>query len=93
MTREWKRQIADAQDDRLLLYKGICYLRVPYTQETCWEWDTPPTSPCRDCGTLPGDLHVTICCMEQCPICNNAQRISCDAHWEDAPRSIHADTY
>jgi hypothetical protein len=77
----WQHTLETAQHDRSVTYKGVDYLRVPYTQETVWgEEFQQRQDPCRDCATSPGQLHVTTCCMEECPVCHENQRISCD-HW------------
>lgn len=82
MTREWLRTIKAAQNDRSVLYQGHVYLRIPYGQEQWWGWTEPPHEPCRDCGCQPGQLHVTTCDVEECPICQPQQRLSCHHWWE-----------
>lgn len=78
MALDWPTQIAHAQRQRTCLLDGKRWPRIPYGQEPCWEWDTPPTTPCRDCGVLPGQLHVAVCCIEQCPSAgHDTQRVSC----------------
>jgi hypothetical protein len=81
ITPAFRRRMRAAQDERILLFQGTVYTRVPYTHETIWgDAFQQRTEPCCDCAVAPGELHVPTCCMEECPVCHDEQRISCE-HW------------
>jgi hypothetical protein len=68
--------------------------RIPYGDEKREELPngTPLYIPrdsekCHDCGAERGELHITGCDVEQCPMCG-AQLISCD----HAQQYLDADT-
>jgi len=78
MIEGWPAQIQAAQKEQTVTLDGISYPRIPYGMEPWWdETCPPPTKPCRDCGVLPGELHVTHCCIERCPACKEEQRLLC----------------
>ena len=67
------------------------YERVRYGDEATS--DASPPSACRDCGAMPGELHVPTCCWEQCPRCGG-QAVSCEC-WNNAlldPTSLTSPT-
>lgn len=70
MTVAWLAKIRAAQKEKLVAVGTAVYPRIPYGQEE-------PT-PCRDCGVMPGQLHVEWCCVEVCPQCQDGQRLTCD---------------
>lgn len=78
MIASWPAQIQQAQTERTTRLDGVCYLRVPFGAEPWFPKLVPtPGHACRDCGVLPGELHVTSCCLERCPACADEQRLLC----------------
>lgn len=83
MTPDWPAKIAAAQSINAVFVEGVTYLRIPFGMEPWWdEVCPPPTAHCRDCGVLPGEWHVSGCCVECCPICREGQRLICRDHKE-----------
>ena len=76
MTPDWPAKIRTAQRQTTLTYDGQVYDRIPYGAELCPSAVLP--APCRDCGVLVGQFHVSHCCIEACPRCGSGQRLTCD---------------
>ena len=76
MTPDWPAKIRAAQRQTTLTYAGQLYDRIPYGAEPCPSAVLP--APCRDCGVLVGQFHVSPCCIEACPRCRTGQRLTCD---------------
>jgi hypothetical protein len=77
----WDRVLAEAQDDRTYSIAGEVLERIPFGQDYAGESSDAPS--CRDCAAARGQLHVPICCLEQCPCCGG-QSIGCNCvHDED----------
>ncbi len=76
----WPAKIRAAQRHTRVMHQGTAYPRVPYGQERAWEEEgcPVPTTACRDCSVLPGQLHVPQCCVEACPLCLGGQAITCE---------------
>jgi hypothetical protein len=49
--------------------------RIPFGQDYAGEESDAES--CRDCAAARGQLHVPICCLEQCPRCGG-QVLGCD---------------
>lgn len=71
MTPTWAKRIQAAQHEKAIKFGDGLLARVPFGSEL---FDVGLT--CRDCGCDRGQLHVSVCCVEQCPRCNG-QRLSC----------------
>ena len=77
----WDRVLAEAQDDRTYSIDGEVFERIPFGEDYAGEASDAPS--CRDCAAARGQLHVPICCLEQCPCCGG-QAIGCNCiHDED----------
>jgi hypothetical protein len=77
----WDLVLAEAQDDRTYSIAGEVFERIPFGKDYAAEASGLPS--CRDCAAARGQLHVPICCCEQCPNCGG-QAIGCDCiHDED----------
>lgn len=69
----WPYEVARAQKMTTYVIDGIPYARRPY--EGDWVHDEPKA--CRDCSVMPGQIHVSKCCVERCPKCGG-QYIGCE---------------
>jgi len=77
----WDRVLAEAQQDRTYSIDGKVFERIPFGKDYAGEVSDAPS--CRDCAAARGQLHVPVCCLEQCPCCGG-QAIGCDCpHDED----------
>ena len=60
---------------------GEVFERIPFGKDYAGE--ASDVASCRDCAAARGQLHVPVCCLEQCPSCGG-QAIGCDCvHDED----------
>lgn len=75
MDAEWPAQIEAAQGITSVSIAGLLYERVPFGSER--NMQTKGLANCGDCGTLPQQLHVPDCDVEQCPKCFQ-QWLSCN---------------
>jgi hypothetical protein len=74
----WPAKIRAAQRQSTVTRDGVAYARIPYGQEAYWsEPDMEFAPTCGDCGVIPGELHVPLCDMEACPICQSGQWLCC----------------
>lgn len=76
----WDVVLAEAQLERTYSIGGELFERIPFGEDYAGEASGLPS--CRDCAAARGQLHVPICCLEQCPSCG-AQAISCDCVHDD----------
>jgi hypothetical protein len=77
----WDLVLAEAQDDRTYSIDGEVFERIPFGEDYAGE--ASDAASCRDCAAARGQLHVPICCLEQCPRCGG-QTIGCGCvHDED----------
>ena len=76
----WDVVLAEAQDQRTYSIGGEVLERIPFGLD--WSSDDSPRASCRDCAAARGQLHVPVCCCEQCPRCGG-QAIGCDCEHDD----------
>lgn len=77
----WNDVLAEAQTDRTYSIAGEVFERIPFGEDHAGK--ASDAASCRDCAAARGQLHVPICCLEQCPRCGG-QAIGCDCiHDED----------
>lgn len=76
----WDRVLAEAQDQRTYSIDGEVLERIPFGEDYAAEASGLPS--CRDCAAARGQLHVPICCCEQCPSCGG-QAIGCNCEHDD----------
>ena len=76
----WDRVLAEAQDERTYSIGGEVFERIPFGKDYAGE--ASDAESCRDCAAARGQLHVPICCLEQCPCCG-AQAIGCYCAHDD----------
>jgi hypothetical protein len=77
----WDLVLAEAQTDRTYSIAGEVLERIPFGEDYAGQASDAPS--CGDCAAARGQLHVPICCLEQCPGCGG-QAIGCDCvHDED----------
>jgi hypothetical protein len=76
----WDRVLAEAQQDRTYSIAGEVFERIPFGEDYAGEASDAPS--CRDCAAARGQLHVPVCCLEQCPRCGG-QLIGCDCEHDD----------
>jgi hypothetical protein len=78
MDAGWPQRIEAAQEIGHYTIGGVGYDRIPYGRED----GGPFTTPCHDCGVLPGQFHVEVICdMEECPRCHG-QVIACECPYD-----------
>lgn len=68
MVSAWPAEIVAAQYDEYYIINQTEHPRVPYGHPD----DLLPYTPgfaCHDCGVQFGQLHVSMCCGEACPVC------------------------
>ncbi len=75
MVRGWAKRIRAAQFETTETRGAVTVRRVPFGDEE----GSPGYAQCRDCGCQRGELHVPVCCVEECGRCGG-QRISCDCN-------------
>jgi hypothetical protein len=80
VVRGWGKVLAEAQDQRTYSIAGEVFERIPFGQDYAAEASGLPS--CRDCAAGRGQLHVPVCCCEQCPRCGG-QAIGCDCEHDD----------
>ena len=73
--RGWGAILRAAQDHRVYRIRRKVFERIPFGQDYAGQ-DTDAES-CRDCAAGRGQLHVPVCCREQCPRCGG-QVLGCD---------------
>lgn len=83
----WDRVLAEAQDQRTYSIAGEVLERIPFGEDYAGEASGLPS--CRDCAAARGQLHVPICCLEQCPSCGG-QAIGCDCEHDLPLRELRA---
>lgn len=76
----WDRVLAEVQDQRTYSIAGEVLERIPFGEDYAGEASGLPS--CRDCAAARGQLHVPVCCLEQCPGCGG-QANSCDCVHDD----------
>lgn len=76
----WDRVLAEAQQDRTYSIDGEVFERIPFGEDYAAE--ASGLLSCRDCAAARGQLHVPICCCEQCPRCGG-QAIGCNCPHDD----------
>lgn len=76
----WDRVLAEAQDQRTYSIGGKVLERIPFGEDYAGKASDAPG--CRDCAAARGQLHVPICCLEQCPRCLG-QAIGCGCVHDD----------
>ena len=74
MDADWPAEIEAAQNIKSISIAYVLHKRIPFGQEK--NMPTEGLANCGDCGSLPGQLHVPDCDVEQCPKCFE-QLISC----------------
>jgi hypothetical protein len=75
MASFWPKKIKLAQKKKVYQITRE-FTRIPYGEEYGMKRQANK-HPCRDCGVLKGQFHVSGCCIEQCPACE-CQILSCD---------------
>jgi hypothetical protein len=75
----WEQRIAEAQRQRTYKIAGRRMQRIPFGQDDYGKATDRPR--CRDCNAVRGELHVPLCCCEQCPGCGG-QALECECHDE-----------
>jgi hypothetical protein len=68
MTPEWQAKIDEAQEEPTVAIGGGIFNRVRYGEEYGPRFDYKPA--CWDCGCELGQVHVTTCSVERCPVCS-----------------------
>lgn len=71
----WARVLAEAQSECTYLIQKVEYGRISFGDDHAGKSTT--LQRCRDCNAVRGELHVPLCCLEECPRCGG-QAISCD---------------
>jgi hypothetical protein len=74
----WQKRIDGEQSMTHFIFGDLPVKRVRYGDEEKWErFGLQPGDHCRDCGVVFGQVHVSPCCVEDCPNCGG-QAISCE---------------
>lgn len=73
--RGWGAILRAAQRHRVYRIRRRLFERIPFGQDYAAEASGLPS--CRDCAAGRGQLHVPVCCCEQCPRCGG-QVVGCD---------------
>ena len=76
----WDKVLAEAQDQRTYSIDGEVLERIPFGRD--WSRESSDAASCRDCAAARGELHVPLCCWEQCPSCGG-QVIGCGCEHDD----------
>lgn len=76
----WGKVLAESQHERTYSICGEVFERIPFGEDYAGQATDAPS--CRDCAAARGQLHVPICCLEQCPRCGG-QAIGCDCEHDD----------
>ena len=79
LSEEWVQEIKDAQKIKTFIIDGKECKRVAYgDEEEDWGADS---GPCHDCSVIKGQLHLTSCDAERCPVCGG-QALGCECKYE-----------
>ena len=78
----WEQEKRDAQEFTTLHVNGVPYARIPYGSEDYEMALIANEQPCHDCDVVKGQLHVSGCDMEQCPLCSG-QAILCGCEFDE----------
>ena len=73
--RGWGAILRAAQKHRVYRIRRKMFERIPFGQDYAGEESDAES--CRDCAAARGQLHVPVCCREQCPRCGG-QVLGCD---------------
>lgn len=71
----WGAILRAAQKHRVYRIRRRLFERIAFGQDYAGK-ETDAAS-CRDCAAARGQLHVPVCCQEQCPRCGG-QVLGCD---------------
>jgi hypothetical protein len=71
----WGAILRAAQEHRVYRIRRKVFERIPFGQD--YAGKESDAESCRDCAAARGQLHVPVCCLEQCPRCGG-QVLGCD---------------
>jgi hypothetical protein len=75
MIEGWSERIEQAQTETRVMIGDVEYDRIRYGDEED-DWGAEK-HPCHDCAVIKGQLHVSGCDVERCPVCGG-QIFGCD---------------